>query len=418
MTGLRRLLLGLVAVLLPAPALAQEGLALFTPETVSISGDLRIVGVDGERGWLDEGFGKGRFGSDGDFRVTPQAVEGAIVWQPRFTWSLGATVVAVAQQGQEHAVDVSEAMVTFKPLMPGQTRVTARAGLFWPPVSLEHGHADWRVEETITPSAINSWIGEEVKVGALEGTVSTPVGGGRVAVTAAVFGLNDTAGTLLAYRGWALHDEKATAFGRQPLPHLAAYGPLFQALDTRPALETDRRPGWYAGAAWSPSAGLEVQALHYDNRGDPQAISRALQWGWRTTFNSVGAVAALGRLTLKAQGMTGRTVMGYLDLAPDRRWVHTHFRSAFLLATHALSHGTVSARAEAFGTTSRGTILLRDASEHGWALTGAVRREIGSHLSVLAEILHIDSTREGRREFGLAPRQRTDQVQLALRVHL
>lgn len=419
MSLVRRLLFGLAAALLATPALAQSGADLFSHETIHASGDVRVVGVDGERSWLGEGFGKGRFGGgNGEVRARPELAEGALIWQPRFSWSLGATVVAVAQQGQEHPIDLSEAMLTLKPLMAGATKVSARAGLFWPPVSMEHGHADWQVEETVTPSAINSWIGEEVKVGAIEGTVSTPLGAGRIAATAAVFGLNDTSGTLLAYRGWALHDEKATAFGRQPLPRLAAFDPLFQAPRTRPVLEVDRRPGWYAGLAWSPGQSVELRALHYDNRGDPQAISRALQWGWQTRFDSLGAAVKLGPVSLSAQAMNGRTEMGYRDVRPDRRWVDVRFRSAFLLATHRLSRGSISARVEAFGTRSRGTILDRGASEDGWALAGAVRRDIGRHVSVLAEVLHIDSTREDRRELGVTPQQKQNQLQLALRLHL
>ena len=108
-----------------------------------------------------------------NFRIEPQAVEGDLIWTPRFSWSLGGTVVATAQQGQDQAVDLSEAFLTYKPLLGGGTRIVARAGLFWPPVSLEHTGPEWRVRDTITPSAINSWIGEEVKVGGLEAQVDS-----------------------------------------------------------------------------------------------------------------------------------------------------------------------------------------------------------------------------------------------------
>ena len=60
----------------------------------------------------------------------------------------------------------------------------------------------------ITPSAINSWIGEEVKVVGVEGTATHPLAGGRLSGTFGLFGFNDTAGTQLAFRGWALHDRR------------------------------------------------------------------------------------------------------------------------------------------------------------------------------------------------------------------
>src|SRR6185295_7315933 len=95
---------------------------------------------------------------------------------------------------------------------------SGRLGLMWPPVSLEHEGADWHVADTITPSAINSWIGEEVRPVALEGTVSISAGDHKLRTTAAIFAANDTSGTLLTFRGWALHDRTTLAFNRWPLP--------------------------------------------------------------------------------------------------------------------------------------------------------------------------------------------------------
>ena len=72
--------------------------------------------------------------------------------------------------------------------------------------SLEHDRRVWGLTDTITPSAINSWIGEEVKVVGAEGTITHDFDGGRLAATGGVFGYDDTSGTLLSFRGWALHD--------------------------------------------------------------------------------------------------------------------------------------------------------------------------------------------------------------------
>ena len=97
---------------------------------------------------------------------------------------------------------------------------SARAGLMWPPISLEHEGADWHVKDSITPSAINSWIGEEVRPVAAEGTLAATLGEHKLRATAALMAGNDTAGTLLTFRGWALHDRTTLAFNRQPLPPL------------------------------------------------------------------------------------------------------------------------------------------------------------------------------------------------------
>ncbi|HEX4695965.1 hypothetical protein [Sphingomonas sp.] len=403
----------------PLPALAQSATELFTPETVAANGYVRIVGTDGETSWLDDGYGKTRFdaASARNFRLDPEAVEADVVWTPRFTWGLSGTVVAIAQQGQENVVDLSEAYLTYKPLLAGGTKLNVRAGLFWPPVSLEHTGPEWRVRDTITPSAIGSWIGEEVKVGGVEANVTRTIGAQRLSGTFAIFGLNDTAGTLLAFRGWALHDEKAVAFGTQPLPPL---NPFFaadvQATRTRPAIELDNRPGWYAKLGWTPTPWLDLQAVHYDNRGNPEAVTPTLQWGWRTRFDTLGTVLSLGDWQVRAQGMSGRTMMGFPE--GDRLWVDTRFRSGYVMTTRNFGRGSASLRAEAFSTTSLGSELGRDWSENGWALTAAARRDIGKTWTVLVEALHVDSRKDARASVGLTPDQDQTQVQLALRVHL
>ncbi len=101
-----------------------------------------------------------------------------------------------------------------------------------------------------------------------------------------------------------------------------------------------------------------------------------------------------------------------------RIWVDTSFRSAYLLATRSVGRGSVSARVEAFSTTSRGSVLGNAYSEHGWAVTAAARRDFGPHLSLFAEFLHVESRKPSRADIGLAPRQRQNQLQLALRVHI
>src|SRR5688500_6426203 len=98
----------------------------------------------------------------------------------------------------------------------------------------------------ITPSALNSWIGEEVKVIGLEATATRDLGRGRLAATFGLFGFNDTAGTLLSFRGWALHHQKSAAFSRQTLPPLNPFISTLQPRWTTPTVEIDGRPGFYA----------------------------------------------------------------------------------------------------------------------------------------------------------------------------
>lgn len=408
----------LAPLVVATPAHAQD-ISLVSGETLTLAGDARIVAADGERSWLDGGLGKTRFDfadAGSSLHVRPELAEADLVWQPRFTWALSGTLAVSAQHGQEHAVDLTEAALNWKPMLSGAARVTVRAGAYWPAISLEHSGPEWAVTETITPSAINSWIGDEIRVVGAETTLAAPMGTHRMAATLGLFGFNDTSGTLLALRGWALHDQKATLFGRQPLPPLEGFLQHAQAHRTRPVLELDQRPGWYGKLGWSPSQALELQFFHYDNRADPEQKTPAMQWGWRTRFDNLGAVVVEGPLTLKAQAMAGRTEMGFPR--PERIWFDTVFRAAYLLETLGFAHGSVSARLDAFGIDSRGSVAGPAYSEDGWALTLAARRQLGPHLSLLAEFLHVDSSKRDRLRLGLPPRQRQNQIQLALRIRL
>jgi hypothetical protein len=414
------LLLALALAMLfdAAPAAAQDDYGDSSGKTLTVTADLRLIAASGEPSWTDGGFGKTRFWPSRDrFQIAARAIEGDVVWQPHLSWSLDATIAAMVQQGADNP-GLSEAYLSFRREPHGNFRARTRAGLFWPPVSLEHSGPEWAVTDTITPSAINSWIGEEVKVGGVEVGGQWRLGGHRLSLSGALFGFNQTAGTLLAFRGWALHDVKVTAFGLQHLPPLDAFMIDAQAPRTRPMLQLGNRPGYYVRLAWAPPFPVKLSFFYYDNRGDPEAVTaETLQWGWRTRFANIGAVIdSTPTLRFKAQAMTGRAEMGFPE--PDRIWVDTRFRSVYLLATQTIGQGSISARVEAFGTTGEGSILGADESETGWATTFAAKRSFGRHVTVLGEVLHTESTRQARVRAALNPRQPQTLAQLAVRLRL
>ena len=70
-----------LAALCASPAAASD-LRVFTPDTMEVSGDVRLVAVNGEKSWLDRGFGKLRSGSDGELRIRPELGNVDLVWKP------------------------------------------------------------------------------------------------------------------------------------------------------------------------------------------------------------------------------------------------------------------------------------------------------------------------------------------------
>lgn len=397
-----------------------SGTDILSAETLTIIGDARLVLANGHTSFADGGFGKTRFDgtASGDYQFHAVPVEGDLIWQPRFTSSVSGNVSVAWQRDQEDAVDVLESYLTFIPRRRGNVNFSFKAGLYWPEISLEHSTGGaWSTVYTITPSAINSWVGEEVKVIGAEGTVRATIGNQDVSLTGAVFGFNDTSGTLLSFRGWGLHDLKATAFGHFKLPPLNAFMSGAQENVTRSLFEIDNRVGFYGRAEWRPSSTVVLNAFYYDNRGDPEAFSDRLQWGWRTRFWNVGLIADLSpRTRIIAQGMTGSTIMGRIPTNATERWVHTHYRSAFALLSQEVGKGAFSGRVEWFGTKEKGSRMSNtDEPEDGWAMTAAVRWPLWQRFTGFLELLHVESTRGARVRVGIPPKESQTVAQAALR---
>ena len=408
-----------LASLWAAPAQAESDVRLFTADTLQFTGDVRLVAVDGETSWVDGDFGKLRSSGDrdGDFHLKPQLGNANLIWQPQFTWSLSATVVGTLQGGEKTEAGLSQAYLSFRPMRSDKLSFSARVGLMWPPISLEHEGADWHVADSITPSAINSWVGEEVRPVAAEGTLAATLGDHKLRATAAIMAANDTAGTLLTFRGWALHDRVTLAFRRQPLPPLEAEYQDYQAAFTHPLLDVGsgfaHRPGYYAKLGWQPPIPVRIDLFRYDNRANPQDVNEHLEWGWRTRFNQVAAVAELGSgAVLKAQAMAGHTKMGFPE--GERRWVDARFRSAFVLLTRPFGPFGLAARAEAFEVRNRGGVWDSEYDDTGWSAMLAAKREWGP-ITGLVELLHVSSKRDDREILGLEPRQRQTQLQAEVR---
>ncbi|MBW8883087.1 MAG: hypothetical protein JF615_17210 [Asticcacaulis sp.] len=240
----------------------------------------------------------------------------------------------------------------------------------------------------------------------------------EILATGGVFGFNDTSGTLLSFRGWALHDEKATSYAHFPLPPLNAFIKRAQEDQTRSTLEADHDPGFYARLDWRPPWPFGLAVFYYDNRDDPEAVLKTLQWGWRTRFWNVSLNADLGPNTkLLAQGMTGSTIMGFKT--GGVYWVYTYFDSAYVLVTQQVGRYAISGRVEAFGTHEHGSRMEPQNSEDGWALTLAARTNITNNLTGFAEMLDVHSRRGTRQSLGgISPFQKQSVFQLSLRYRL
>lgn len=409
--------------LLPASAHAET--QLFSAETIKAWADVRLTSGEGERSWTRGGFGKTRYG-DGD--AGAHLAQAALLWQPRLLDTVTAYVLvqsvpdSYTPSGKHNPLGVEEAYIKWKPVPTGAVRYSLRAGQMFPPVSQEHDGVGWTSSRTLTPSAINSWIGEEVLVDGVEGTVTVAAGDSKFGATAGVFSRDDTAGTILAWRGWALHDISSADSTGLALPDGDDQGwyQLFdddQAAYSRPVVEIDHRLGYYVRLDWRPPAPFAVNLEFYDNQGDPE-VDRNGQWGWATRFYNLGIqYQPAANWEVLGQYMMGQTAMGWKGR--DGKWaVDVNFDSAYLLVSRKLGVERLTGRIDYFAARDNSRRAVDDNTDRGYAATLAWLHPLNDHLDVACEVMQVRSYRPARASHGLDPRQTQNQAQIALKLHL
>jgi hypothetical protein len=352
----------------------------------------------------------------------------AFVYAGAIKPTLSVNAVIDAVDDGTSGVDITEAYLAWKPVPRSPFRHGVRAGAFYPPLSLENVGTAWTSPYSRSFSAINSWIGEELRTLGAEWNVSRALGPRsrqrELRFMAAAYYGNDPAGALLAWRGFALHERQSRLGDAITLPAVPQIQPgmMFeaQAPATEPFVETDHSPGFYYGAEWKLGRRVLLTALHYDNHADPLTLKDG-HYGWTTRFDHVGAKLELpAGLGLIVQWMDGTTVMGPpIPPAPDGyHVVDAHFDSAFALLTKAHDRHRWSVRFDDFSIVDHDQIPLDDNSESGRALTAAWRYETDRGWSVGLEWVSLDVDRPAFAYFGRPESETENLVRFELRYRL
>ena len=379
-----------------APAIQWRGLL-----------DVRAVDTalypDGQRSFINGGLGKTRYDTTSRHFSLGQAVLRA---DADLLDAVTATVELSADGQHNGVIDVREAWLGWNPLPDGPWKNRVKAGFFFPPTSVEidYDGIGWTPTRTISSSAINSWIGEELRTNGVEWSA---LHRGRYAsqaydygFAAAVFTGNDPTGTMLAWRGWSISDRIAgrnEALQLADLPVYRADGAIpRQDRTIHPFREVDGKLGYYLGANYNYGKWLELAVLRYDNRADPIIVKNG-QYGWHTRFDHASAVLRPGgEWEVLMQAMRGDTLMGRNAVALD-------FQSWYALLSHPLGSGSLALRYDRFST-SEHDILPGDPNNetgHGWAL--AYKLPLTDSLELMAEALAVSSVRSAREQIGEAP---------------
>src|SRR6266550_1691918 len=364
-----------------------------------------------DKSWLKGGFGKLDNGGGGG--QSPALVSQGVA-DLRLTLDPSAFVFATVRAApDQHApFDVLEAYGRYQPISTRDWLWSIKLGAFFPPISLENESVGWTSPWTLTPSAINSWVGDELRTVGAETNLEWRYETGALGLTGAAYGFNDPTGTLMANRGWAFDSRPIGLFGepRQPDAVARSFGKA-PPLREEPFKEIDGRPGWYFGGTARQDGLGRVNALYYDNRADPAAHIGS-DFGWRTRFTSLGLETYLGDVVILSQAMFGDTDIqpfGYFHSTTD-------FQAVYLLAGYYFDDFRIAGRVDLFATQLRNSFKVRGPGEHGRAVTLSGSWTPVRWLRLNTELLQVDSYRGARMAAGTSTNASELQVQFVGRI--
>ena len=195
----------LLLLVLTTPAMAREA------EWLDYRGmaELQLFDNNASTNWYRGGFAKLRYDNEA---VPIQLGKAALHADLRLTDTLWARTLTTAYTYPTFDPNIIEAYLNLRPVPRGPMQIRAKAGAFHLPLSTENKGLGWSSLYSTTPSVINAWVGEELRVIGGELELAWP-GKARASahdfqLLAGVYGFNDGAATIIAYRGWAPHDRQ------------------------------------------------------------------------------------------------------------------------------------------------------------------------------------------------------------------
>jgi len=350
--------------------------------------------------WLNKGWGITRFDKyDDNLSISRAAFTGRV----DFTNSWSVFGVAQYVSDPKATFGFTEAYFQYQPIAKGY-QFSAKIGALYPKMSLENTGFAWSSPYTYNFSALNAWLGEEVRAIGTELTIKRPARRFRskydVSFHTAIFKGNDPAGTLIAWRGLLPHDRQThlnERIGFAPLYSLQKPQLSKQWQHSAPFHEIDGRFGFYAGAHIEYFKKHSLRVYWYDNNADPAAINESIgQYAWDTKFLSVAWKSKLTKHThFVVQAMSGSTTMG------PGRGIDNNFNSWFLLLSHKWQNYRFSTRYEQSKVIDKDNWTFDPNASDNQALTLHVSRSLYDKWRVGLELIYSDSWLSYRYKSGL-----------------
>jgi hypothetical protein len=176
---------GLIAAILlfalPFAARAQDF-------TVNGLLDLGFATTSHQTSWLKGGLGKLDSGGGGGGGGQSVAFVGQALADLRLQLDPAlAGFVRLRLAPNQHApFDILEAYARYQPVSTRDWLWSVKLGAFFPPISLENESVGWTSPWTLTPSAINSWVGDELRTIGGESNLEWRYGTGALSLLGSV----------------------------------------------------------------------------------------------------------------------------------------------------------------------------------------------------------------------------------------
>ena len=123
--------------------------------------DLSYVQTSGYQSWTEGSVGKLRYDENTDGLVISR---GFLDLQSRVTDTLDANIsLELYQDDLGSVADLTEAYVEWRPVPRSPNQYRLKLGAFYPKLSLENTEPGWANAYTISSSAINTWVAEEIR---------------------------------------------------------------------------------------------------------------------------------------------------------------------------------------------------------------------------------------------------------------
>ena len=353
---------------------------------------LNYVKADEHTSFFDNGTGILAYSKNG-VNVQQALIEVSDDFSNGLSYSIVANFYSLGEQN----LGISQAQISYKPLSSNKLRWRGRMGFFYPKLSLENVDTGWLSPFTYTQSAVNSWVGEELRTPGLELTLYSP---GRTRnspisweLHGSLFKANDPLGTLISWRGFALHDRQSLNNDRVPFapyPSVIGNDRLFHPDYVEPFHELDGNIGFYLGAHIEYYKQSTLRYYYYDNQADPLAVSQERLYAWRTKFHSLALQHKFnGNTRILAQWLSGSSAMG-------ERYVYVDFDAWYVMLSHKHKTHRISLRFEQFQVSEDDVFPWDPNNSDGYGATLAWRYDLDKNWQVGVE-QHINTNRADNR---------------------